>query len=75
MSAADAERHERAFGVAALQFLEGGEDEASTKAYISQTLRYVLIFATAMGVVLGSNATALLGVPYTHAKPPTRNHR
>ncbi len=40
------------------------KDETTTKNYIAQTLRYALIFATALGVVLGSNATALLSVPY-----------
>ncbi len=40
------------------------KDTEATQGYIRQTLRYSLIFAAAMGVVLAANATALLGIPY-----------
>jgi stage V sporulation protein B len=40
------------------------EDRAATRAYVTQTLRYALILAVAMGLVLGARPAALLGIIY-----------
>jgi O-antigen/teichoic acid export membrane protein len=40
------------------------KDAERTRSYIRTTLRYSLIFAGAMGVVLAVNATRILSVPY-----------
>ena len=40
------------------------DDQETTKRYIQVTLRYSLMFATAIGVVMAANPTELLGVPY-----------
>lgn len=42
-------------------------DKDATKAYVTQTLRYALILASAMGVVLGARPLTLLGVLYPPA--------
>jgi stage V sporulation protein B len=40
------------------------DDREATRAYVTQTLRYALILAAAMGVVLGARPSALLGLLY-----------
>ncbi len=42
------------------------DDRETTKRYIQVTLRYSLIFATAIGVVMAAKPTEMLGVPYAH---------
>lgn len=40
------------------------EDKDATRAYVTQTLRYALLFAGAMGLVLGARPGALLAILY-----------
>jgi stage V sporulation protein B len=40
------------------------EDRDATRAYITQTLRYALLLAAAMGLVLGARPAALLAILY-----------
>jgi stage V sporulation protein B len=40
------------------------EDREATRAYVTQTLRYALLLATAMGLVLGARPAALLAILY-----------
>ena len=40
------------------------DDRATTKRYVNITLRYSLIFATAIAVVMAANPRALLDLPY-----------
>jgi len=40
------------------------EDRDATRAYVTQTLRYALLLAAAMGLVLGARPGALLGILY-----------
>jgi stage V sporulation protein B len=40
------------------------EDREATRAYVRQTLRYALLLATAMGLVLGARPGTLLGILY-----------
>jgi stage V sporulation protein B len=40
------------------------DDRTATRVYVAQTLRYALILAAAMGVVLAARPAALLGVLY-----------
>ncbi len=40
------------------------EDSGATRAYITQTLRYALLLAGAMGLVLGARPAALLAILY-----------
>ncbi|MDB4980150.1 MAG: virulence factor family protein [Myxococcales bacterium] len=40
------------------------ENREATRAYVTQTLRYALLLATAMGLVLGARPGALLGILY-----------
>jgi stage V sporulation protein B len=40
------------------------EDKDATRAYVTQTLRYALIFAGAMGLLLGARPAALLAILY-----------
>jgi O-antigen/teichoic acid export membrane protein len=40
------------------------EDQAATRAYVTQTLRYALILAAGMGLALGARPGALLGILY-----------
>jgi O-antigen/teichoic acid export membrane protein len=42
------------------------DDRETTRRYIQVTLRYSLIFATAIGVVMAAKPTEMLGVPYAH---------
>jgi O-antigen/teichoic acid export membrane protein len=46
------------------------EDREATRAYVTQTMRYALILAAAMGVVLAARPDALFGVIY---KPEYRS--
>jgi stage V sporulation protein B len=41
-------------------------DRETTRRYIQVTLRYSLIFATAIAVVMAAKPTEMLGVPYAH---------
>ncbi len=41
------------------------QDEAATRRYIATTLRYSLIFASAIGVVLAANPRPILDIPYS----------
>ena len=43
------------------------EDRAATRAYVTQTLRYALILATAMGLALGARPGALVAILYPAA--------
>jgi O-antigen/teichoic acid export membrane protein len=43
------------------------EDRSATRAYVTQTLRYALILATAMGLALGARPGALVGILYPAA--------
>jgi stage V sporulation protein B len=40
------------------------EDKEATRAYVTQTLRYALLIATAMGLVLGARPGTLLAILY-----------
>jgi stage V sporulation protein B len=40
------------------------EDRGATRAYVTQTLRYALLLATLMGLVLGARPAALLAILY-----------
>ena len=40
------------------------DDRDATRAYVTQTLRYALLLAAAMGLVLGARPGALLGILY-----------
>jgi stage V sporulation protein B len=42
------------------------DDRETTRRYIQVTLRYSLIFATAIGVVMAAKPTDMLGVVYAH---------
>jgi stage V sporulation protein B len=43
------------------------EDRAATRAYVTQTLRYALILATAMGLALGARPSALITILFPPA--------
>jgi len=43
------------------------EDREATRAYITQTLRYALLLATAMGVALGARPAALIAILFPPA--------
>ena len=48
------------------------DDREATRAYVTQTMRYALILAAAMGIVLAARPAALFGVIY---KPELRRRR